>query len=76
MASTLREIEDRVLAVMPVESTIDRAHHARVVAQVVFAARRQAAGKRQAEIERSRAYLQSTGELIRQLKDHMHEHRA
>ena len=75
MGATLKEIEGRVLAVMPVESTIDRAHHAHAVAFVVFEARRQAAIRRQEEIANTRTHLELTGDLIRHLKDHLWEGR-
>ena len=74
MAPTLREIETRLLAVMPIESTIDRPSHALAVASVVFEARRQAARNRQAKIASARTHVETTAELTRLLKDRMREH--
>ena len=50
MALTLKEIESRLLTVMPLESTIDRPLHALAVASVIFEARRHAARLREEEI--------------------------
>jgi hypothetical protein len=72
--TTLKEIEQRLLAVMPIESTIDRPRHALAVASVVFAARRQKAGRRQAKIASTRAHSETTAELTRLLKQRMREH--
>jgi hypothetical protein len=53
MAARLTETETRLLAVIPVESTIDRDSHVHAVASVVFVATRQAA--RRAEAHTARA---------------------
>jgi hypothetical protein len=74
MTATLREIETRVLAVMPVESTIDRSLHALAIASVVFQARRQAALNRQTKIASTQTHSEITRELTRLLKDRMREH--
>lgn len=71
MSATLREIEARLLAVMPIESTIDRPLHALAVASVVFAARRHAAGEMQESIETTRSQVETTEELTRLLRDRM-----
>ena len=76
MAATLKEIETRLLAVMPVESTIDRHSHALAVASVVFESRLQAARSRQAKIAKTRANSDMTRELTRLLKDRMREQRS
>jgi hypothetical protein len=74
VASTLREIEARLLAVMPVESTIDRGFHALAVASVVFASRRRAALKRQAGIAETRAHAEMTRELTQLLRERIRVH--
>jgi len=66
--ATLREIEGRLLAVMPLESTIDRPLHALAVASVVFEARRRASGITRDEIAKTRAHLEMTGDLARLLR--------
>jgi hypothetical protein len=76
MDATLRQIEGRMLAVMPVESTIDRVHHAHAVASVVIEARRQAARRMQEAVETTRARLELTNELIQNLKDRISAHEA
>lgn len=73
MAATLREIEARLLAVMPIESPIDRPHHALAIASVAFEARRQAAADTRAKIANARAHSERAGELTRLLKDRMRE---
>ena len=75
MAATLKEIESRLLAVMPIESTIDRPLHALAIASVVFQARRQAARNRQAKIASTQTHMELTRELTRLLKDRMREQR-
>lgn len=75
MAETLKEIENRLLAVMPIQSTIDRPHHALAIAAVVFEARRHAAVTRQAKIAGARAHSERAGELTRLLKDRMRDRR-
>jgi len=74
MPATLKEIEARLLAVMPIESTIDRPLHALAVASVVFAARRHATDDRQERIARTRSRVETTEELSRLLRDRMWEH--
>jgi hypothetical protein len=74
VSATLKEIETRLLAVMPVESTIDRPRHALAVASVVFAARRRAAGRTQAKVASTRAHAETTAELTRLLKMRMREY--
>jgi len=74
MAATLKEIETRLLSVMPVESPIDRPSHALAVATVVFEARRQVARRRQATIARTQAHSETTRALTRLLKDRIREH--
>lgn len=76
MTRALREIETRLLSVMPMESTIDRVLHARTIAYVVFEARRQATGRTQKQVARTRKHLQATTELIRRLKNRMREQAA
>jgi len=71
MSATLKEIEARLLAVMPFESTIDRPLHALAVASVVFAARRHATGERQETIATTRSQVETTEELTRLLRDRM-----
>ena len=73
MLLTLRDIESRLLAVMPPESTIDRPLHALAVASVVFEARRQAARLRAEEIAQTRAHAETTGELTRRLAERLSE---
>jgi hypothetical protein len=73
MATTLLEIEARLLAVMPSESTVDRHHHALAVAAVVFEARRRAAANTRAQIASARAHSERANELTRLLKDRMRE---
>jgi hypothetical protein len=74
MAASLREIEARLLAVMPIESTIDRHQHALAVASVVFEARRRAVANARAQIASVRAHSERAGELTRLLRDRMREH--
>jgi HPt (histidine-containing phosphotransfer) domain-containing protein len=71
MVSSLKEIEGRLLAVMPLESTIDRAAHALAVASVVFEARRQAARRREDEIAETRAHSEMTRTLTRLLNERL-----
>ena len=73
MAATLREIEARLLAVIPIESTVDRPRHALAIASVVFEARRQATATRRATIASVRAHSERAGELTRVLKDRLRE---
>jgi hypothetical protein len=73
MPAALREIEARLLAVMPIESTIDLPLHALAVASVVFEARRHATGMRQERIATTRSQVETTEELTRLLRDRMGE---
>ena len=75
MAATLKDIETRLLGVMPVEP-IDRHSHALAIASVVFESRRQAARNRQAKIAVTREQSEMTREFTRLLKDRMHQSRA
>jgi predicted translin family RNA/ssDNA-binding protein len=59
---------------MPMESTVDRALHARAVADVVFESRRQSTITTQRHIAKTRRHLQTTKEAIRNLKFRMREH--
>ena len=74
MATTLSEIEGRLLTVMPTESTIDRALHARAVASVVIEARRRTVAQTRQHIATTRSHVDTRGEWIRLLKDRMREH--
>jgi len=71
MPATLREIEARLLAVMPIESTIDRPLHALAVASVVFAARKHTTSDRRERIATTRSLVETTEELTRLLRDRM-----
>ena len=71
MATMLSEIEDRLLSVMPTESTIDRAVHARAVAFVVIEARRKAVAETREQIAVTRSRVDTTDELIAMTRSHV-----
>ena len=71
---TLKEIESRLLTVMPVESTIDRPRHALAVASVVFEARKQAARLMEEEIAEIRVRAQRTEEFTRLVGERLSDH--
>ena len=75
MAATLKEIETRLLGVVPVESPIDRHSHALAIASVVFESRRQEARNTQARIEARREQSEMTRELTRLLKERLRQNR-
>jgi len=76
MAETLREIENRLLAVMPIESTVDRPVHALAIASVVFQARRQSTARTGERIAKTRVHVNLSRELTRLLKRQMKERSA
>jgi hypothetical protein len=76
VAATLREIEARFLAVMPVESTIDRSLHARAVARVVFEAKRHATWRTRQKVALTSEQVAATGALVRRIRDRMWSQRA
>ena len=71
--ATLSEIQGRLLAVMPAESTIDRPMHALAIATVVFEARRHVTSKRNEWITKTRSQVENTEELTRLLREQIRE---
>jgi len=68
VVATLPEIEARLLAIMPTESTVDRRAHAHAIACVVIAARNQAVGRTREKIGETRMRMAQTRYLIRDLR--------